>query len=115
MPKPCVFYYATLVEADAKSWAKVGSFEMEPVAQKDREPIGKPPDFCCEEMVGVSKTSVITVGFSAAGPKLVIRGESQARIISFCPFCGASIFQQNTKLRAVNITQSVETYYLEKV
>lgn len=120
MSNKCKIYYGTVVNEDGEHWVRVGAHLQEPVKVEGREPLGKPPEFCCKEFeeswhrylyfYSASNRGQIEIKLRSNGP-----GLKEDLKVCFCPFCGARIIlQENLKLRAMKTTHTVDTYYIEE-
>ena len=123
MSNKCKIYYGTVVNEDGDNWAKLGSHEVEPIKMEGREPIiGKSPEFCCTGFEKAwqsrwllyfssdSNRGQIEIKLRSNGP-----GLQQDLKVCFCPFCGAKIILlENLKLRVMQTTRTVKSYYMEE-
>ena len=113
----CKIYYATVVDSAGFKWAQQGDHMMEPVRVEGREPLGKQPKFCCEELRDANNESRSCYFHSDEnGMNLRLYSLSTYSInIHFCPFCGSLIiFKENLKLKVLETTHSVRTYHYEE-
>ena len=119
--KKCTIYYATVVVAGGH-WTSVGSISLEPVRVEEREPLGKEPEFCCDEFAEALNKHMLL--FSVKEPKVEltrnsggwISGSDNTQGIHFCPFCGAKIVcVSHLKLREISEPITRHVYHLEIV
>ncbi len=116
--KKCVFYYATVVSVDGGTWGKVGEQCIEPLRVEEREPLGKEPNFCCEDLKHAKENHALYFSFTDDG-KACLRWNcsysySQPVDFNFCPFCSAQIvFVEHLKVKVVEVPVTLHTYHYE--
>lgn len=116
MSNQCTFHYSIIMESHDE-YPKVGSKLVEPVSVEDREPLGKEPDFCCENMKkALDDYSLYVRGFQGTIALLFRDNPNLPSVgICYCPFCGANIvFSENLKLRVCKTTRTIDNRYYEK-
>lgn len=130
LTKKCIFYYAELVEGDDPTYL-TGERWLEPIHTNpyDRESpvLGKPPEFCCEDMSKVIsadswgqtfKVRLGHAGFDRDTPSLIITGDythdRPETSLNCCPWCGAQVLiLPNIKLKRTSNSEQrtvTETY-----
>ena len=112
--KKCKIYYATVIESEG-TWAGKDEKNVEPVTTLNRPPLGKEPEFCCEELKAAMEQSW---GIDMRDDHLEIspHGSNNPIRINFCPLCGAKIvFIPNLKLKVCKYKQTYDAHYFEEV
>lgn len=117
MVKKCKIYYGVVVEeAIAQKWSSIGSYNMEPIKVETREPLGKEPEFCCEQFKAEFEANNIHFYYrfgEEVGFMLIF---ARDKTIRFCPFCGAEIvFEEHLKLKVVATILKYSSYHYEVV
>ena len=108
--KTCKIYYATVIEAE-ETWAIKGEKCVEPVRVEGRQPLGKEPEFCCEDLKAATKSWNLSIG----DEHISIAGYFPKFNFDFCPFCGAKIvYISDLKLKTIKYTQFHDSYYFEE-
>lgn len=113
MAKKCTIYYATVVNSDAFDWSKPVKHHMEPVKVEGRDPLGKQPEFCCEDLRDAMGNFTLSFSFFKSEMSLNFGNNPLARNgVHFCPFCGAKIlFKEHLKLKVIETPITRHTYH----
>lgn len=122
MSNKCKIYYGIVVEANGdQRWAGIGSCSMEPIKVEGQKPIGKEPEFCCDNIKHGIEGFLISfyyrlgeeVGLHFNRPEF---SYSPRKLIYFCPFCGAKIvFIEHLKLKVIETPITRHEYHYEVV
>ena len=109
--KECTLYFATVVEASGE-WSTRDKKEIEPVKVEGRAPLGKQPEYCCEDIKdGIERRLVSIAG---DGIRLIHWSGNSDKYIHFCPFCGAKIvLKPHLKLKEIKEPITWHQYHYE--
>ena len=123
MGKVCRFYYGTVINEEGDTWIPKYSHHIEPVWVWGEDPLGKNPEYCCEDMKYALENSLLTtrtdfppalafIRRSGPGPS----GYSDDHAIHFCPFCRAEMeFREHLKLKVIAVSRTILDYHYEAI
>ena len=115
MAKKCTIYYAMVVISEF-NWSRPNTHHIEPVGVEGREPLGKAPESCCDELMkSIEETRYLSLSANSLG---VFNHSSHwgSNILGFnyCPFCGAKIvFKEHLKLKVIETPITRHQYHYE--
>jgi hypothetical protein len=111
MNRECRFYYYKVVQND-NDWPRKTITGLEPVKVEGREPLGKPPDYCCDTMKFATERNhpLMTYDHPWLTPGIQIRPEGwwndDRAPIQYCPWCGANIvMEEHLHLKETRVQQ----------